>query len=374
LSAFTSIITTAASRLPSNAKVLVFSRPESFILDQLHSAAPFIVRSDLLTEESREDVRLFLEAELRRISELYGLKDWPQPGQIEGLCDHAAGHLGWAALAARWIGREAEQMGDTRYIRETVFDDVKEVRRGNVYDLYGFILSRVVPDAVPEHYLHGCQITMGCLAVLREPQTILVIAQLVHLEDNFNVLHFFKRISSIIANGLDVISSTTVPRPHKAFFDYLLSKHPEPRFQLHAPSHHERMATTCLNVVNSSLHFNMYEITTSDFFTLPKAALEDGDFYADLWVLKQHFQSRLDPYVLYTCTALLSHVRHAEWPLAQGIASTMFIFAANFLLYWLEVVCFDVIYDSNDLKMISDNLPVCASRGPITFFLLMSMI
>jgi hypothetical protein len=70
LSVFTSILSAAAPSLPPNVKLLIFSRPEMYITDQLVDATS-IVRSQLLTEESREDVQRLLETELRAIASLY---------------------------------------------------------------------------------------------------------------------------------------------------------------------------------------------------------------------------------------------------------------------------------------------------------------
>jgi hypothetical protein len=52
LSSFTSILSSAATRLPSNVKLLVFSRPESYIINQLKRHTGYIevaLRADLFT-------------------------------------------------------------------------------------------------------------------------------------------------------------------------------------------------------------------------------------------------------------------------------------------------------------------------------------
>jgi hypothetical protein len=116
LSSFTSILLTATVCLPPNVKLLVFSRPESHIIDQLQCHMGYIRRSDLLTEELREDIQQFLQAELARIAELYKLEEWPEVEHIDLLCEFAAGHLGWAALVVQWIGHEVERKGDSSYI------------------------------------------------------------------------------------------------------------------------------------------------------------------------------------------------------------------------------------------------------------------
>jgi hypothetical protein len=210
LSTFTSTLSTVAPSLPPNVKLLVFSRPETYITKQLVDA-PSVVRSHLLTKESREDVQMLLETELQRIATLYQLIEWPWPEQVGMLCDHADGHLGWAALAIRWISREVGQKGDTTCTRETVFDNVRELRKGNMYDLYDFILNQVVPSTAEEEQLTGCHKTLGVLAFQEGHQSVRTLTILIDLGKSFDVLHFFRRISSIIISGFDVVDEKTVP-------------------------------------------------------------------------------------------------------------------------------------------------------------------
>jgi hypothetical protein len=189
LSSFTSILSSATARLPPNVKLLVFSRPESHIIKQVNQFADSIRRSDLLTEESREDVRRFLQAELVKIAELHDLPNWPSAEYLNLLCKFAAGHLGWAALAVRWFGGEVRREGESQYIRQVVFEEVKAVREGNLYDLYAFILNRVVPEAAKEEEKVRYQRIFGTLAILKTPQTIATISRL--LGATYNVLHYF---------------------------------------------------------------------------------------------------------------------------------------------------------------------------------------
>jgi hypothetical protein len=122
LERFTTVMMKILPRFPSNAKVLAFSRPETSIINQLAKVVHGrLRRSDLLTKDSEEDVRQFMTAELQKLVERCELPGWPKPDQVDLLCDYAAGHLGWASLAVRWIGREAELKGDTPYFSCSLF-------------------------------------------------------------------------------------------------------------------------------------------------------------------------------------------------------------------------------------------------------------
>jgi hypothetical protein len=335
LSSFTSILSSATTRLPSNVKLLVFSRPESYIVNQLKRHTEYIRRSDLLTEESREDVRRFLQAELVKISELHELQDWPAEEHIDLLCEFAAGHLGWAALAVRWIGREVEREGESPYIRHSVFEQVREVRKGNLYDLYAFILTRIVPDDAKEKEKVGCQRVLGTLAVLRAPQTIAIIISLLPFGDTYNVLHFFRRISSIILNGLETVDNQTVPRPHKSFFDWICSNHPESRFRIDIKTQHKQLSMRCLHILKTSLHFNMANLITSDPLVLLENSGRDEDTGSSL---VEALWSQTDPSIVYSCTTLLHHIAEGGQVDKDMLVELAFFFE-NLFLSWAEVAC-----------------------------------
>jgi hypothetical protein len=363
LSSFSSIISSATERLPSNVKLLMFSRPESPIINQLKRHTRSIRRSDLLTEESREDVRRFLQAELARIAELYDLHDWPAIEHLDLLCEFAAGHLGWAALAVRWIGREVEWKGESPYIRQLVFEQVKKVRKGNLYDLYAFILARVVPDAAGEEGEVGCKRVLGTLTILHKPQTIATIATLLPVGDTYNVLHFFRRISSIIVSGLEAVEMQTVPRPHKSFFDWICSNHPEPRFCIDVKMQHERLSTRCLEILKNSLHFNMADLVTSDpldlLDLLGKIGKPDNsdDSTNDPPTLGTLLCNQIDPSVVYSCTALFHHIA-AAGRLGRSILDELAFFFKHLVLPWMEVALPLSGYP-HDLESVHNLILVC---------------
>jgi hypothetical protein len=334
LLSFTSILSSAATRLPPNVKLLVFTRPENQIINQVKESTGSIRRSDLLTEESREDVRRFLQAELARIAELFALPNWPLAEQIDLLCEFAAGHLGWAALAVRWLWDEVRREGESPYIRQVVFEEVKAVRKGDLYDFYAFVLARVVPTGAKEEEKVRYQRILGTLAILKTPQTIATIAAL--LRATYNILHYFRRINSIIVNGLEAVDSQTIPRPHKSFFDWMCSNHPEPRFRIDVKTHHHYISMNCLEVLKTSLHFNMADLATSDTLVLFEqyGTEMDGDPLIRRVLL---LYDRLDPSIVYSCSGLFHHIAEAG-QLDSDIMSGLTFFLAYLFLSWAEVV------------------------------------
>jgi hypothetical protein len=358
LSSFTFILASVTARLPPNVKLLVFSRPENHIINQVNQFTGSICRSDLLTEESREDVRRFLQAELARIAELHDLPNWPSAEHIDLLCEFAAGHLGWAALAVRWFRDEVRREGESPYIRQLVFEQVKTVRKGDLYDLYAFILARVVPDDAKEEEKVRYQRIFGSLAILERPQTITTISSL--LGATYNVLHYFRRIGSIIVNGLEAVDIQTIPRPHKSFFDWICSNHPEPRFRIDIKVQHKQLSMGCLEIPKTSLHFNMANLATSDTLVL----LEEYEIDADTRFPFPRLYDGLDPSIVYSCNDLFHHIAEAG-QLDSDLVSGLDFFFRSLFLSWAEVACARRLsYEEftafmKSLEIVRNSIPVC---------------
>jgi hypothetical protein len=360
LSSFTSILSRATDRLPPNVRLLVFSRPESCIVEQVDRFESSIHRFDLLTEKSREDVRRFLQAELAEIAERPGrcLPNWPSAEHLNHLCELAAGHLGWAALAVRWLDDEVNREGESQYIRQTVFKEVEAVREGDLYSLYAFILARVVPASAKEEAKLRYQRILGTLVILKTPQTIATIASL--LRADYNVLRYFQRISSIIVNGVEAVDSQTIPRPHKSFFDWICSNHPEPRFRVNVKTQHNDLSMKCLEILKTSLHFNMADLTTSDTLDLLEQYGIDRNSFVWHNPTKLPLYEHLDPSIVYSCGSLFHHIAEAG-QLDSDIVSGMAFFFSSMFLSWAEVACahqFDFDFQT-PLNIVGNLIPVC---------------
>ena len=239
---------------------------------------PHITRLDLATENSIYDVDRLVRAKLREIAKVYQWSDWPSEDQVSLLCRNAAGHLGWAATALRWISRQIEYEGSAR--RDEVIEEVLQLGMGELYELYAFILNRILPppkDPARKRYLKGLKRVLGCLVVLQKPLNIGSISTLLSLDD-FDVVHCMRRISSIIVDGTESLTERTVPRAHKSVVDYLVSSHIQPGLRINLTKQHNSLTTTCFERIQR-LNFNVGNITTSRYWQLNK---EFSSMYQDI--------------------------------------------------------------------------------------------
>ena len=258
LSKVTSVLCSIMLDLPVNVKILIFSRPEQWITAKI----PYhIKRLDLATKDSQDDVDLLVRAKLKELAEVYEWNDWPSYDQVRRLCQLAAGHLGLAMTALRWIARQIEYEGSAW--RDEVIEDVSQLGMGELDELYAFILHRVLPphDPARKRYLKGLKTVLGCLVVLQTPLEFSSISTLLSLDD-FDVLHCMKRISSLTVDGTKLLTERTIPQVHKSFVDYLVSSRAYPDLLIDTTEHHHLLTTTCFEVIQR-LTFNVGHITTS---------------------------------------------------------------------------------------------------------------
>ena len=258
LSKVTSVLCSIMSELPANVKILIFSRPEQWITAKI----PYhIKRLDLATKDSEDDVDVLVRAKLRELAEVYEWNDWPSEDQISLLCRLAAGHLGLAMTALRWIARQIEYEGSAW--RDEVIKDVSQLGMGELDELYAFILHRVLPpqDPARKRYLKGLKTVLGFLVALQQPLNFRTISKLLSM-DNFDILHCMKRISSLTVDGTESLTERTIPQVHKSFVDYLVSSRAQPDLLIDPTEHHHSLTTICFEVIQR-LTFNVGDIMTS---------------------------------------------------------------------------------------------------------------
>ena len=319
LSKVTSVLCSIMTDLPINVKILIFSRPEQMITANIPS---HIKRLDLATENSINDVDQLIRASLRELAKVHNWSDWPSNYQVSLLCRNAAGHLGWAATALRWIAGQIEYEGKAR--RDEVIEEVSQLGIGELYELYDFILRRILPpkDPARERYIKGLKTVLGCLVVLQKPLDIASISTLLSL-DNFDVAHCMGRISSIVVDGIDSLTERTVPRLHKSVVDYLVSDSPHPDLRINLTEQHNSLTITCFESIQR-LTFNVGCTSTSHQLDKKISSLSQD--------------------IIYPCQFLGRHLKNGGNRATP--VSDIEKFMKNRFLQWLEVLRLQKLVDS----------------------------
>jgi hypothetical protein len=305
----TSVLGHVAAELPTNARLLIFSRPEDQIIRNISS---HIRRHDLATEKSYEDVRQYLH---RKLTELdVDLDGFPSTEQVDTLANAAAGHFGWANQALNWLSTEL------RWIPDATLDwRIKALSRdaaGDLDNLYLFILSRSLPlQEHPQRFFFTLwlQKLLRFLSVLQEPQPIHVIDELIQSDNAFDTLKCLRELSSIYADGTEVVMLDTVPQPHKSFFDFIAERAPK-EFRIEKAKAHEELASSCFRIMKEQLHFNMGGF--------------DSPAHNDSAPLK------VAAHITYACSSFAHHVNGSQ---KEFVEETRY-WAEQSFLFWLEVL------------------------------------
>lgn len=344
----TDILGRVADQLPSNSRLLILSRPQTEFLSSIPS---HISRLHLDTKQSDDDVRDFFEAELPKIGSNTRNSSFPTQSQLDALCDAAAGHLGWAKQARKWLSSRLRRRVDTNL--DELLQGLTRLTHGDLNALYRHILRSLLTlsEGDESFYLSGLRRVLRCLVTLRSPQSIHSICQLISSEDNFDTQICLEDLSGLYADGTQAIDPSTLTQPHKSFSDFLGSPDAPPEFRVDLPQAHADLAVGCLRIMQSDeLHFNM-----GRFSTLHQKSWE-----------RVKALSRLSGHVQYACSSFLHHIQHSEELFAEDLERWM----TTKFLFWVEVmVLLDTDFGpeeslANDLQGLKASLdPVSTSQS-----------
>ncbi len=249
-----SILSSVASQLPENAKLVITSRPEDWIVPDLKATH----KITLHPEDSVKDVGDFICSRLKAIGEKRKWQEWPSTTQIRDLSAKAAGLFHYAVTAVEWIAEEIKVNGVAD--QERVFDVVDQLGVADLEALYELILNTwLMGRARQKPATHGPTHTIrleyfrriiGCIVVLQQPLSIRDITSILNIpKKEFDIENFFQLMRSVLIPGTDSFTEDDIPRMHKSFRDYICSRHPPKEFQIYEHEAHMVSAKACLSVV-----------------------------------------------------------------------------------------------------------------------------
>jgi NACHT domain len=248
-----SILSSVASQLPENAKLIITSRPENWIVTDLKASH----KITLHPEDSVKDVGDFICSRLKAIGEKRKWQEWPSTTQIRDLSAKAAGLFHYAETAVRWIEQYVKDHG--KPAKEHVFDKVHQLGVGKLETLYSLILhtwltgdtgeKRSALDPMHTIRLEYFRRIIGCIVVRQEPLSIRDITSILNIpEKEFDIENFFEQMRSVLIPGTDSFTEDDIPQMHKSFRDYICSPHSS-EFQIYEHKAHMVLAKACLSVV-----------------------------------------------------------------------------------------------------------------------------
>ena len=315
---------------PGSLRVFVTSRPDLPIrlgFKQMSDGTyQDLILHNIPKETIKHDITLFLEHELKAISEQRSLPlGWPGKEQIQALVEMAIPLFIFAATACRYIGEKR----DNPKKRLAIFLQYQTVNQVSWLDkTYLPILNQLFDDEDEldkERRTSEFRNVVGSIVVLKNPLSIASLAQLLNIpkED--------------ISCGLDLLHSVLdipvdegmpVRLLHLSFRDFLLDtqKCGKSPFWVDEKEAHKRLGSKCLQLLSSpkGLRQNMCNLTSPGIL---KSEVND-----------QIIGKALSLEVQYACRYWVHHLEESRSRICDGDLVDDFL--RKYFLYWLEAMSF----------------------------------
>ncbi len=312
------------SRLPSNFRVLITSRPEDVIESAFVGAQSVRIKymDDLeLAAKTHDDILTFLRTMLLS-DELNHYR--------AALATKAEGLFQWAAVACGYILDPPEFFDFSRIkcIEHLLKPAADHHRPDPLDELYGEVLKGYFRHQGAQRLFRS---VMGQLIAAFEPLSVcslIALRQRASIGDNFDpesIGRMLRRLSSLLSNVDSSTQNLPIVPLHTSFRDFLTNEEKSGDFYIDLGDSHRRLAYSCLDLVVHDLKFNICNLESS---YLANSDVQD---------LKSRVAEHIPPTLLYACRYWDDHLKHSDFE--TDLFDKLRAFFDNNLLFWLEVLC-----------------------------------
>ncbi len=331
----------ALSRLPSNFRVLITSRPEpdiesAFIGGRLAGIKIKYMNDSELAANTHGDILAFLREKLPS-------DEFRNHG--DALAIRAEGSFQWAAVASQFVLVPPGRFGYSKKkaINHLLNPSTNRGGQDPLDALYREVLEGYITDQ--ESRLLFLSV-LGQLITSIEPLTIRSLTTLrqhaFHDDDDDDrdaVVILLRRLSSLLNNVNSSDENLPIIPLHTSFRDFLTNKERSSEFCVDLRDAHRQLARSCLGLLFKNLKFNICNLETS--------------YLANKDVTDLH--SRVDEYIppalLYACRFWGDHLEHTGFE--TDLFGKLRAFFEKKLLFWLEALSL-----TNDVGIAS---PACSA-------------
>ncbi|KAF7978384.1 hypothetical protein HWV62_769 [Athelia sp. TMB] len=234
-----------------NAKVLISSRtdddirkPFAKMMDIRHVKH---IHLDTSEPSSIRDVSTYITARISRIVESYDLNwhQWPGEARMQAMCIRASGLFIWAVTVMKFFQDQIDKSG--KECLDDLLNTFSIKGMGDINVLYGTILQFAFKECDDAWRFETFRRVVGCVATLKEPLAISAIQGLLDLRRDpssppVDLIHFFRRLRTVLVAGAEAIDGETVPRLHKSFFEFITSQRAKQNFRVNLRSSNGELA------------------------------------------------------------------------------------------------------------------------------------
>src|SRR6266702_1065601 len=314
----------AVSKLPSNFRVLITSRPEhdiksAFVGDRSASIKIKYMKDPELAATTHEDILVFLQEKLPSDEfRKYG----------DTLAIRAEGLFQWAAVACRYISNPPEFFG---FSKKKCIEHLLKLtadRHGQdpLDELYKEVLERSFTHQASRLLFRS---VVGQLITSIEPLTIHSLTTLrSHApynddDDRDAVFIFLGRLGSLLSNVHTSNESLPIVPLHASFRDFLINKK-SGDFCVSLRNAHHQLTHSCLGLLLNDLKFNICNLKSS---YLANKDVDD---------LNSRIDKYISPALLYACRFWDGHLEHIDFE--TDLFGKLQTFFKKKFLFWLEAL------------------------------------
>ena len=315
-------------------KFFITGRPEpriqsGFRLQLLRPLTEVFVLHSVKHSIVNADIRRFLETRLSDLAQRFNLNEWPSEEHVDLLCRRAAGLFVYAVATVKFLDHKVYcptwRLDVIVNLPEsTIHEGQTEFKINTTLDsLYTSILQMALDfgeDPVADSEVRSI---IGTVILSVNPLPPSAVAGLIGLEAE-EVMRILMFVQSLLVLNED--PSQPVKPFHKSFPDYITdpSRCLSKRFHISPDTLHHQLTLNCLNLMDSSLTWNL--------LSLPDYALN-----AEVKDLEERVKNHISPALEYACKSWYSHLTGTGKGAAH-ILGALHIFLEKNFLSWLEVL------------------------------------
>jgi len=337
-SAILSVLSRYVDKIP-NVKFFITGRPESrirsgFRLESLRPVTEFLRLHDVKRSSVDSDIKLFFRTRLTDIaktrSDCYFSQDWPNPSDINILCEKAAGFFIYASTVVKLVAfKHRTPTEQLDWIISLPNSTAHEGKSG--FDLlYTKVLEEAFHDVVSyDHEVYSrFKSVVGTVILTFHPLSIKALSDLLmNCGTASRILSSLHTLHSVLL----IPDSTEDPVRmfHKSFPDFLTDpgRCTDTRFFIDPPVYHNEILFSCLNVMGERLKRNICN-------------LDDHVVLCEVEDLCTHRATYIGDALEYACSFWTKHLIKISNSNdgAMEVCKAINKFFETGFLFWIEVL------------------------------------
>ncbi|KAH9033680.1 hypothetical protein EDB83DRAFT_2525370 [Lactarius deliciosus] len=282
----------AISKLPSNFRVLITSRPEHPIESAFVEGVKIKYMNDTeLAATTNNDILAFLKNELPSDVKAYG----------DELTERAEGSFQWAAVACGYILNPPDVFGLSKIncINHLLKPTADRLGQDPLDELYKEVLEGYFTHENSRLLLRS---VVGQLITSFEPLSIRSLTALRHASDTASdgdaVVTLLRRLGSLLSNVNSPDENLPIVPLHTSFRDFLTTKEKSGNFCIDPRDAHHQLAHSCFNILLKELKFNICNLETSYLAN------------KDVTDISSRVDKHIAPALSYACRFWDDHMEH----------------------------------------------------------------